>query len=472
MFKDRTEAGKKLAELLKKYQGQAAVVYALPRGGVVVASEIAKALHAPLDLIITRKIGHPLQPEYAIGAVAENGHSILNEGAISDVSEEYLEEEIETQKEEAQRRRKVYLGNRKPILCQGKIAILVDDGIATGLTMKAAIQELKLHYKPEKIVVAVPVAPAETVEELKSKGVEVVAVEIPEYFQGAIGAYYGEFNPVKDEEVINIIMYSIDMVSHDKLLDLSGKTAIVTGGAMGIGFGIAYRLSEAGVAVVIADLDFEKAKESAADLTAKGWKALGIACDISKEEDIRKMTEGTISIFGSIDILVNNAGIYPSIPISKMTFEDFDKVLAINLEGAFLCTRYAAEQMIKQGHGGRIINITSIDALHPSMVGLAHYDSSKHGLWGFTKNAALEYAQHKIWVNAIAPGGIATEGVAKMQKGAPAQKEVIEAFLNKIPMHRMGEADDIGKVALFLASDMSSYMTGSQIVVDGGVLLS
>lgn len=155
-----------------------------------------------------------------------------------------------------------------------------------------------------------------------------------------------------------------------------------------------------------------------------------------------------------------------------MTFEDFDKVLAINLEGAFLCTKYVTEQMIKQGNGGKVINITSIDALHPSMVGLAHYDSSKHGLWGFTKNAALEYAPHKIWINAIAPGGIATEGVAKMQEGAPTQKEVIEAFLNKIPMHKMGEPDDIGKVALFLASDMSSYMTGSQIVVDGGVLLS
>lgn len=262
------------------------------------------------------------------------------------------------------------------------------------------------------------------------------------------------------------------MISHDQLLDLSGKTAIVTGGAMGIGLGIAYRLAEAGAAVIIADLDFEKAEESAEALTANDWKAKGIACDIAKEADIRKMTEATISIFGSIDILVNNAGVYPSIPISKMTFEDFDKVLAINLEGAFLCTRYATEQMIKQGNGGKIINITSIDALHPSMVGLAHYDSSKHGLWGFTKNAALEYAPHKIWVNAIAPGGIATEGVAKMQKGASDQKEVIEAFLNKIPMHRMGEPDDIGKVALFLASDMSSYITGSQIVVDGGVLLS
>lgn len=264
------------------------------------------------------------------------------------------------------------------------------------------------------------------------------------------------------------------MINLDNLLNLNGKVAIVTGGALGIGFGIANRLAEAGASVVIADLDGVKAKESASDLTSKGLKAQGVSCDVSKEEDVKRMVEQTVSSFGNVNILVNNAGIYPSIPLSKMTYDDFDKVLSINLKGAFLCTKYATDQMIKQGEGGKIINITSIDALHPSMVGLAHYDASKHGLWGFTKNAALEYAQHKIWINAIAPGGIATPGVTKMQQGPAGveQEKMIAAFLNKIPMHKMGEPDDIGKVALFLASDMSSYMTGSQIVVDGGVLLS
>ena len=127
--------------------------------------------------------------------------------------------------------------------------------------------------------------------------------------------------------------------------------------------------------------------------------------------------------------------------------------------------------------GGKIINITSIDALHPSSVGLAHYDASKHGVWGFTKNIALELAQHKIWVNAIAPGGIMTPGVQKVQRDMPISpdvdmKKLMETFLAKIPMRRMGEPDDIGRVALFLASDLSSYMTGTQVVVDGGVLLS
>lgn len=263
--------------------------------------------------------------------------------------------------------------------------------------------------------------------------------------------------------------------SISKLLDLSGKVAIVTGGALGIGFGIARRLAEAGAGVVIADLKLEEAEKSAKELVDSGFRAKAIACDVSNEEDIKNLVSQTTLSFNSIDILVNNAGIYPNIPVSKMTLSDFEKVLSVNLKGVFLCTKYVSDQMIKQGTGGRIINITSIDALHPSMIGLAHYDASKHGVWGFTKNVALELAPEKIWVNAIAPGGILTEGVKESQKGAPAgvdMEKVLEAFLNKIPMHRMGEPDDIGKVALFLASDMSSYMTGSQVVVDGGVLLS
>ncbi len=262
----------------------------------------------------------------------------------------------------------------------------------------------------------------------------------------------------------------------NKLLDLSGKTAVVTG-AVGIGFGIAYRLAEAGANIILASRLLQEAEESVNKLTEKGSKAKAVQCDVSVEEDVKKMVESAVAVYGSVDILVNNAGIYPSIPLLQMTLSDFEKVLAVNLKGVFLCTKYVSEQMIKQGYGGKIINITSIDALHPSSIGLAHYDASKHGVWGFTKNVALELAPHKIWVNAIAPGGILTEGVRQMQSKHPATAAIdpaklLETFLAKIPMHRMGEPDDIGKVALFLASDMSSYMTGSQIVVDGGVLLS
>lgn len=262
----------------------------------------------------------------------------------------------------------------------------------------------------------------------------------------------------------------------NELLNLSGKTAIVTGGAMGIGLGIVKRLAEAGANVFIADLNGEVAQNAVRELSNQGLKVqTGSPVDVSNQDNVLRLIQETVQAFGQIDILVNNAGIYPNIPLVQMTPADFEKIIAVNLQGVFLCTKYVADQMIKQGQGGKIINITSIDALHPSMVGLAAYDASKHGLWGFTKNAALEYSQHKIWINAIAPGGIVTEGVKDSQKNSPAgvdMSKAIEAFLNKIPMHRMGEPDEIGKVALFLASDMSSYMTGSQIVVDGGALLS
>mgnify|MGYP003431380647 CR=1 FL=1 len=266
------------------------------------------------------------------------------------------------------------------------------------------------------------------------------------------------------------------MKNLQELLDLSGKSAIVTGGAKGIGYGIAYRLAEAGAKVLIADMDEAAAKESANKLTTKGWTAEALKVDVSDEADIKNMIATCKDKFGSVDILVNDAGIYPPKPISAMSLDDFKKVIAVNLNSVFLATKYSSEVM-KQQDGGKIINVTSIDALHPSMVGLAHYDSSKHAVWGFTKNSALELAPHNIQVNAIAPGGIQTPGVEAMQSaqklpdGAD-QNAMIEAFLSKIPMHRMGESDEIGTVALFLASDMASYMTGEQIVVDGGALLS
>lgn len=263
----------------------------------------------------------------------------------------------------------------------------------------------------------------------------------------------------------------------DELLNLSGQSAIVTGGAKGIGLGIAYRLAEAGAQVLIADIDLGVAQKSADEIKKKGYKAEAVKTDVSSEDDVITMVKKCEETFGPVDIMVNNAGIYPNRPIAQMSKDEFERVMNVNLRSTFLATKYASESMKKTGRGGKIINITSIDALHPSMVGLAHYDASKHGMWGFTKNSALELAPHGIWVNAIAPGGIATPGVEALQKARKTpqemdQQKAIEAFLSRIPMHRMGEPDDIGKVALFLASDMSSYMTGVQIVVDGGVLLN
>ncbi len=239
--------------------------------------------------------------------------------------------------------------------------------------------------------------------------------------------------------------------------DLSGKIAVVTGGAKGYGAGIASALRTRGAYVWITGRN-----ETTLDAAAVQLDVQTIRADVTSAADWDRVFETVLGQHGRLDILVNNAGIYPFAPLSQLTSEVFDKVININLKGLFLCTKYVSEQMIKQGKGGKIINITSIDALHPSMIGLSHYDASKHGAWGFTKNVALELAQHKIWVNAIAPGGITTPGTGG---------KVDPEFAAKIPLGRMGDPDDIGKVVLFLASDMSSYMTGSQIVVDGGYLL-
>jgi len=262
------------------------------------------------------------------------------------------------------------------------------------------------------------------------------------------------------------------MKAATELLDLSGKTAIVTGGAVGIGRGISWRLAEAGASLLIADIDGEGARLAAKELTEAGYQAQGMTADVGDEFDVHAVIGEAVRLFGGVDILVNNAGIYPNVPLAKLEPKVFDRVVGVNLRGVFLFTKLASELMKAQGHGGHIINVTSIDALHPSMIGLAAYDATKHGVWGFTKNAAAELAPYGIQVNAVAPGGITTPGTQGMAGEEAAGAEALQAaFLNKIPMRRMGEPDEIGKVVLFLASDMASYMTGSQVVVDGGALL-
>ena len=260
--------------------------------------------------------------------------------------------------------------------------------------------------------------------------------------------------------------------SISELINLKSKTAIVTGGAMGIGFGIVSRLAEAGASVVIADINEEVGNKAVATLQSAGMVGAYVKTDVSDESSVKGAVDFAVSTYGGVDILVNDAGIYPTIPVMQMKATDFEKIISINLRGAFLLTRTVAEVMIKQGRGGKIINVTSIDALHPSSVGLAVYDASKHGLWGFTKNTALELAPHNIWVNAVAPGGITTPGTGAGQPVSKEMEDILKKFNERIPMGRMGVPDDIGKVVLFLASGLSDYMTGTQVVVDGGVLLA
>ncbi len=194
-----------MAEALKQYAGQEVVVYALPRGGVVLGAEIARRLRAPLDLIITRKIGHPFDPEYAIAAVTEKGDLVGNEKEISRLDPEWFRAEVAAERAEAERRRKRYLESRPTPSVRGKVAILVDDGLATGLTMKAAVKELR-HREPREIVIAVPVAPAETVRELAGLVERMVALRAPEDFLGAIGAYYDDFPQVTDQQVADLLL--------------------------------------------------------------------------------------------------------------------------------------------------------------------------------------------------------------------------------------------------------------------------
>lgn len=203
LFRNREEGGRALARALAKYRGAEVVVYGLPRGGVVTAKEVAAELGAPLDLVITRKLGHPDQPEYAVGAISEDGEVVLNERVAAELPPGWLAREKAVQLKEAGRRRAVYLGDRPPLPVRGKIAILVDDGIATGHTIKAAARMLR-RRDPAKIVVAAPVAPAGIAERLAGFADEVVVAHTPADFF-AISQFYAHFSQVDDAEVIALM---------------------------------------------------------------------------------------------------------------------------------------------------------------------------------------------------------------------------------------------------------------------------
>ena len=202
-FQDRKDAGLKLARALQQYAGEDLVIYALPRGGVVLGVVVSRQLKAPLDLLIVRKIGHPLNPEYAVAAVGEKGAIVENTQEVAQIDPEWFKAEIAKQRAEAVRRRKLYLAGRVPISAAGKTCIIVDDGLATGLTMRAAIKELQ-SQKPKAIIAAVPVAPKSAILELRGLASEVVVLHAPNGF-GAVGSYYRNFEQVSDEEVIALI---------------------------------------------------------------------------------------------------------------------------------------------------------------------------------------------------------------------------------------------------------------------------
>jgi predicted phosphoribosyltransferase len=205
MFSDRREAGMLLAEKLQKYKGTSALVLALPRGGVVCGYELAHALSLPLDIIVTRKIAHPAFPEYAVGAVDERGTNIIDEATSTPLNAAWIQKEILKQSEEAKRRTLLYRKGLPPLDLKGKTAIIVDDGIATGFTMRLAIKLVKDKH-PRKIVVAIPVSPPEPLSMLKAEGAdEIIALLKPEEFCGAVGGHYREFEQVTDGVVVQLL---------------------------------------------------------------------------------------------------------------------------------------------------------------------------------------------------------------------------------------------------------------------------
>lgn len=261
-----------------------------------------------------------------------------------------------------------------------------------------------------------------------------------------------------------------------ELFNLSGKSALVTGGAMGIGEAIASRLAEAGASVVVVDINLDAANQTAGQIKANGGKAHAVKADVRSSADARKAVEATVGKFGQLDILVNNAGIMPvPTPALMVSEEVWENVIATNLKGTFNFSQAAAQQMVNAGHGGRIINVASTSAWR-GFGGMAPYDASKAGVIMLTKSLAVEFAPHKILVNAVAAGSTITPGAEAVNKimcqaTGMTREAILDMVKSQIPLGRNGEPDDLAKAVLFLASDAASFVTGISVLVDGGRLL-
>lgn len=258
------------------------------------------------------------------------------------------------------------------------------------------------------------------------------------------------------------------------LFNVKGNVAIVTGAATGLGRLFAGTLAESGVKVVCADIDVDSLNKTVTDIGSSGHEALALKADVSLPEDVENMVRVAISQYGKLDIAVNNAGIITGpCRFHEIKYEDWNRLLAIDLTGVFICMQEELKVMMA-GQGGVIVNIASVAGIRgvsPEHKPRANYVAAKHGVVGLTKQAALEYANHNIRVNAIAPGWFSGTGLSRERTQGKAKSDItLEKKRNAfVPLGRKGTLDELKGLILYLASDASSYVTGQVFVVDGGV---
>lgn len=248
-----------------------------------------------------------------------------------------------------------------------------------------------------------------------------------------------------------------------KLFSLKGKTALITGGARGLGKAMAEALAQSGANIVIADVEASSAEKAAEELSFFGSKTLGLQVDVTDEAQVMSMVDRIVSEFKGLDVVINNAGICQKITIEEQSLEDWKKTMDVNVNGVFLVSKYSAKQMKAQGSGS-IINIASMSSFIANTEAQSAYNASKAAVAMMTKTMASEWVGDNIRVNAIAPGYMKTD----MTKPIFAPGGELAHVLDMVPMKRLGEPHELGGLAIYLASDASSFVTGSSFIIDGG----
>lgn len=251
---------------------------------------------------------------------------------------------------------------------------------------------------------------------------------------------------------------------HSKTLsqyDLNGKVALITGGSVGLGADIALRFAQAGARAAVCAR--HPAEETRRAIQAAGGECLALTADLTDPNQVQALFEQIAVTWSPVDILINNAGIYPVSSLLDTTPDEWDQVVDINLKAVFLCTQAAARGMIAAGKGGAVVNIGSIEALSPAR-GHSHYSAAKAGVLMFTRTAALELGGHGIRVNAVSPGLINRPG---LQDNWP---QGYNSYVQRAPLGRVGESQDVAEACLFLASEAAGWISGAHLVVDGGVM--